>query len=265
MYTNGTLYRKPNKSHLELRAVPTPAERPGLLKMLHDEMGHLGKNKLVALMTTRYFWRGIARDCAHHVASCTACKAGRVEFQAPLHMQPRKVVKLGYRWHADIMGPFPTTPRGNKVVAVYVESLSGYPEAYPLSNHQSATLTTTLSDLISCHGVPAVLVTDAANDWCAEFAELLRTYGIRHERSAAYNPQSNGKVERMVGTPKRGLERYVASNPDNSTQWDTKLFNILLGYRAAPQASTRFFSRAHATRQRTGGQPSDNDSKVQLV
>lgn len=94
-----------------------------------------------------------------------------------------------------------------------------------------------MQDWIARHGVPHTVVTNGARDWQGSFQKLLDRYGIKHETTAAYNPQSSGKVERAVGTLKRCLQRYVADGT-LLEEWDLKLPEVLLGYRSAAQNSS---------------------------
>ena len=49
---------------------------------------------------------------------------------------------------------------------------------------------------------------------------------------SAYNPRGNAKVERMVGTLKRAVQKALVSNKDRD--WDQCLREILGGYRRLP-------------------------------
>ena len=55
---------------------------------------------------------------------------------------------------------------------------------------------------------------------------------IDWEIVSAYNPRGNAKVERMVGTLKREVQKVLVSNKDRV--WDESLGEILGGYRRRP-------------------------------
>ena len=54
--------------------------------------------------------------------------------------------------------------------------------------------------------------------------------------SSAYQPQTNGPVERFNQTVQRSLVKLVNTN---QTYWDEKLDGVLLAYRTAQQKSTQ--------------------------
>ena len=53
-------------------------------------------------------------------------------------------------------------------------------------------------EIITKHGCPKEFVTDQGSQFIGDvFAVLLKTMSIKHRKSAAYNPQANGRAERI--------------------------------------------------------------------
>ena len=63
----------------------------------------------------------------------------------------------------------------------------------------------------------------------AEVDTLLQKYGIRHHRSSAYRPQTNGSVEVANKNIKKILRKMVETSRD----WSEKLFFALWAYRTS--------------------------------
>lgn len=64
-----------------------------------------------------------------------------------------------------------------------------------------------LQGLLSCYGVPNVIVSDNDPQFCAEeFSFFLKANEVQHIRSAPYHPSSNGQVESFVQTLKHALK-----------------------------------------------------------
>ncbi len=72
-----------------------------------------------------------------------------------------------------------------------------YPEGYALCYSTSAQVVKFLyEDVLCCHGVFDVLVTDRGPENKGFLAKLVKTYGIRHVITSAYHPQGNSLIER---------------------------------------------------------------------
>ena len=64
-----------------------------------------------------------------------------------------------------------------------------------------------LQQLFSRYGLPEHLVSDNGPQFRSEeFAELLRSNGVKHYQSAVYHPATNVLVERFVKTLKQALK-----------------------------------------------------------
>ena len=112
-----------------------------------------------------------------------------------------------HRLHVDLKGPLPTTARGNKYIAVAVDSLCKWPEAMPLPDKSSASTAYFMTDVLARHGCPSVIVTDDGSEFEGEFGLLLERCAIEHMYTSAYHPQANGLGERMIRTFKISLSR----------------------------------------------------------
>ena len=69
-----------------------------------------------------------------------------------------------------------------------------------------------------------------------EFRDFMQMNGIKHIRSSAYHPSTNGGAERFVQTVKKGLKALKIEKGDA----ELKLRNYLLGYRSTPSTTTGF-------------------------
>lgn len=79
-------------------------------------------------------------------------------------------------------------------------------------------------------------MTDCGREWQGAFTALLSQQDIIHRRTAPYTPQSNGQVERLVGTLLQSLRCLV---DEHTSDWNERLPQALYSYRAARQESTR--------------------------
>ncbi len=198
---------------------------------------HWGVNKTHSLLKAHVYWDGMRKDVEDYVRQCEKCKAQhhRLLRAAPLNPQP--LVPLWARVHIDMMGPYPTTPNGNRFIILAVDSWSKFPEVGALPSKASRlTRNFFYSQWIARYGCCEVLYSDNGSEWQDDFAALLREHRITHQRIAPYTPHSNGQVERLVGVLLGSLRKLIN---ENSTDWDEKVYQVAYAYRAAQQSSTR--------------------------
>lgn len=139
----------------------------------------------------------------------------------------------------DIVGPLPTTNRGNKYLLTFQDAFSKYPEAIPIKDQTSKTIARKFTTEIICkHGTPKVLVTDQGKNFMSDlFTEVCKLLNIKKLNTTAFHPQANGQVERSHRTLMNYLSHYVNSD---QTDWDDWIPFALFAYRATPHSVTGF-------------------------
>ena len=231
------------------RLVPKPPERTALIKRVHEETGHFGVRRTLALLLNRYWWQGMTEDVSSVVRHCAACDRVNSTFTVqPTELNPLPIGGLFYRWGVDLCGPFDQTERGHKYVMVAVEHFSKYVILVPLADkHAAQTAFAFEHHVLGRYGACAEVVTDQGSEWKGEFAALLVDSLIDHRQTSSHHPQANGLAERAVQTCKNALRRINASSGGNK-EWDRHLPYIMLGYNCSEQASTKVspYSIMHA-------------------
>ena len=93
-------------------------------------------------------------------------------------------------------------------------------------------LISNLRSIFSTYGTPKILFSDGGPQFKSkELEQFLGTWCVKHERSSARYPQSNGRAELAVKTAKRILEENTAA--DGSLNTD-RACRALLQYRNTP-------------------------------
>ena len=217
-----------------VKAVPT------VLAQCHSSLegGHFGFWKTLGKIKQYYFWPGMTSDTKVWCKTCYICckvKGPGRSYPAPL--QQSQVGGPFQRIGMDILGPFPQTKRGNRVVLVLADYFTKWPEAIALPNQDAQTIASALVEkFISIHGVPNEVHTDQGRNFESKLMEEVNgLLGARRTRTTPLHPQSGGLVERLNRTLTKYLAMFVAENQDD---WDTKLPLFLLAYRSAPQETT---------------------------
>jgi hypothetical protein len=225
-----------------LRIVVPPTMRQGLLHEFHDKPvtgGHLGFEKTLGKIATRFWWSGMSRDVLHHIQSCELCARRKVSRMAdttpqslPLPRRPFELVSV------DMTGPLPTTKSGNKYILVLSDHLTKWVEAFALPEMTSDLIAKTLiENVFNRFGFPEYLLSDRGSVFLSALIVEINNYlRIKMKLTSGYNPQCNGAVERFNRTMKDMLAMYTHDRQDD---WDVYLNWVLCAYRAAPHKESK--------------------------
>ncbi len=241
----GLLYRQWESDagdSMRLRLVLPKQFREEVLGELHGGhlSGHLGVHKTMAKVKYRYFWPGMSADIRSFLRSCNLCakrKSPARKRRAPL--QQYRVGVPMERVAIDLLGPLPRSDSGNQWVMVVGDYCTKWMEAYPLPDATASTVALKLVNEFVCRfGVPQELHSDQGTNFeSCVFSEMCRVLGITKTRTTAYNPKSDGMVERFNKT----LVNIVAVLIDPKRMqrdWDECLPYATFAYRCTPHEST---------------------------
>ena len=130
----------------------------------------------------------------------------------------------------DFAGPLPRTSRQNRYILIAIEHVTRWPIARAFKDALASTGTTFLQqNVIEACEVPKIILSDNGAQFVAlHTRQFAHAYHITWKTTAAYNPQGNGRIERMVRTIKDSIAKMAA---DDTRNWDTLLPVALRGYR----------------------------------
>ncbi|CAB1110896.1 unnamed protein product [Ectocarpus sp. CCAP 1310/34] len=158
-----------------------------------------------------------------HCIVCQASKTARRKprwplFSLPLPSRPGEMVAF------DILGPLPTTKRGNKYVLLVVDLFSRHAIPYALSADEK-TAQGCASKLADDHctrwGCPVYLLSDRGGEITAAVArDVYRLPGAKKRFTNSFHPQTNGCVERLNHTVCQMLSHVISAQ---QTDWDDHL------------------------------------------
>ena len=207
------------------RVVVPTAGREAVTRVLHE--GHPGMSRMKALARGVVWWPGIDADLVNVVKRCQPCQANRKSPPvAPLHPWEWPT-RPWSRLHIDFAGPFQ-----GQMFIVLVDAHSKWPEIATVPSLSSKHAIQFLRRTFATHGLPEMLVSDNGSAFTsAEFQTFTSRNGIRHVKSAAYHPATNGLAERAVQTFKEALKKTVGD-------LETRLARFLFQYRTTPHSTT---------------------------
>ena len=224
----------------KLQVVVPEGLRAVIIDQLHAKSGHLGVYKTFGKVRERFFWPGYEKDVWEAVEKCGVCQ--RSNHPVPKPQAPLGTISSDYPFQKlswDIMGPLPTTLKGNQYILVVTDLFSKWVEAFPLAKTDSTTLAAVLTEEIVCRfGVPEAIHSDQGPNFVSRVIQsLCDRLGIERTQTTAYHPQGNGQVERFNRTLEDMLAKVIS---DNHRDWDDHLQKSLFAYRTAIHESTGY-------------------------
>ncbi|KYO25248.1 hypothetical protein Y1Q_0015048 [Alligator mississippiensis] len=249
VWDKGLLYRLwVPKNHAETREprcqLVVPCKfRQQLLSMAHDLpcAGHMGRERTHQWLQVNFYWPRIAQNVTDYCRSCEMCQlTGKSGDKRKAPLQPLPLIDQPFqRAGIEIVGPLRhKARRGKRYILTPVDFATQYPEAIALTSTEAPAVGDALTKIIFQLGFSSEILMDWGGNFLAEVMKCLwDCCGVKHLKTAAYHPQTNGLVERFSGTSKGMLKAYVDSNPND---WDEKLPHLLFAYQEVLQESTGF-------------------------
>lgn len=167
------------------------------------------------------------RQIEDRVKNCRAC----LEFsRSPQKTQVHPWERAERPWsrvHLDHIGPFK-----GQVFFLVADAYTKWLDVYPVSSTSAKLVIEKLRQSFSIQGLPDVIVSDNGSAFTSdEFAQFLKSNGIRHLTTAPYHPSSNGLAERAVQTFKGMLKRLEFGKKESI---NTQVSRLLFAYRNTP-------------------------------
>ncbi|XP_048067043.1 uncharacterized protein LOC125280510 [Megalobrama amblycephala] len=198
---NGVLYRKRMDQGRVLGQLVLPRDlRQMVLTSLHDDMGHLGLERTLDLLRSRFYWPKMADAVEKKIKTCQRCIRRKAPPQraAPLvNIQTSRPLELVCM---DFLSVEPDSSNA-KDILVITDHFTKYAIAIPTKDQKARTVARCLWDHFLLHyGFPEKLHSDQGPDFESRtIQELCKVAGIRKVRTTPYHPRGN-PVERFNRT-----------------------------------------------------------------
>lgn len=234
--SDGILYRQrqiDNKT-IDQLVLPQMCHKE-VLKSLHDNMAHLGRDRTLDAVRRRFFWPGMSKDVSEYISSCDRCLRRKVTVtdRAPLisiktHV-PLELVCIDYQ------ALQPSSGYGH--VLVITDHFSKFAQAIPTKNETAKTTAKVLyENFIVRFGIPERLHSDNGRSFeCKLIKELCAIMGIEKTHTSPYHAQGNGIAERFNLT----LQDMISTlPPQKKSAWKDHISTVVFAYNCTRHATT---------------------------
>jgi hypothetical protein len=124
-------------------------------------------------LKTRYWWKGMKKDIAQHVAQCDTCQRTKAEHQKPAGLlQPLPIPE--WKWEEigmDFVVGLSRSPKGNDSIWVIIDRFSKVAHFILVkTTYGGATLAQLyLKEIVRLHGIPRRIVSDRGTQFTTKF------------------------------------------------------------------------------------------------
>ena len=219
------------------KEVPPLSERREIIIKAHL-LGHFKDVTTYNRLKETYWWKKMLDQIKHIISQCGSCERNS---RAKVYNHPAIAIKVNGLFdtlHLDLVLGLEVTKDGYNGIFTLMEAFASYPGAYPIKTKTKFEIGSLLRNWICLFGPPKVILSDQGSEFINDIIDgMCNNIGIPHKITSAYNPRTNGKVERFNQTLIGALRKQVEDNHEN---WADCLDFVLFAYRTRINTRTGF-------------------------
>ncbi|KAJ0432655.1 putative nucleotidyltransferase, Ribonuclease H [Helianthus annuus] len=202
---------------------------------------HPGADKMYQDLKANYWWIGLKKSVAEHVAKCLTCAQVKAEHQKPSGLLQQPEIPK-WKWEMvtmDFITKLPKMKKGNDTIWVIVDRLTKSAHFLPIKETYSSDMLAQLyvDKIVALHGIPISIISDRDTRYTSHFLKSFQqSLGTRLNFSTAYHPQTDGQSERTIQTLEDMLRACAI---DLGGSWDKNLPLIEFSYNNSYHSSIK--------------------------
>ena len=225
--------------------IPQDAQLKSDILVAHRDQllsGHMGIDKTIAAISSKFWWPGLSKDVYDHVTTCTECQAVNARSRKkegqlcplPIPEHPWQQISM------DFITAMPPTPDGHDAIFVIIDRLTKMVLVYSVSMSIDAPTVAELlfKEVVCRFGQPEHIICDRDPRFTSRFFKAYMDIAqTKVAPSTAYHPQTDGQTERVNRVIEDVLRCYVSDQGEN---WHLYLRAAEFAINNSVQASTGF-------------------------
>ncbi len=185
-----------------------------VIRMYHEcaLAGHGGVNDTTDRLKEHYYFDRLADKVYEFVKSCHECqirKMTKAHTKTGIVAYPTPTKKFQV-WEADLYGPLPAAPGGERFLFTAVCLFSKFLKCIPLKNKDTLSVAEALTQLVCEYGTPETLISDQGKETMSKaMDQVCTTLHIPQEFTPSFVHHCLGAVERTHSTLAERLTPYM--------------------------------------------------------
>jgi transposase InsO family protein len=208
-------------------------------QLVHDNMGHMGRERTLSLLSDRFYWPKMSLFVSQKIKQCTPClqgKAPHLPEHAPMgHLpssQPFELICIDFLGLEESKGKYAN-------ILVITDAFTKYAWAIPTRNQSAVTTAKALFDNFLVHyGFPLRIHSDQGRNFEGKvIQELCRLTGTKKSRTTPYHPMGNSITERF----NRSLLNMLRTlSEDRKADWKSNIPSLVHAYNATKHTTAGY-------------------------
>ena len=189
---------------LERRGAITPNSEVHARELIQKAhaLGHYGRRAVFdALYDSGFWWRGMRAQIEEELRFCDACLRYTVGKHGYHPSGTVHALLPGDHYQVDLSVHLPESPDGFKCLMVLIDVFTNFVVMRALKDEHAETIARELWEIFALIGLPRILQSDRGPQFVSDVvAALNRLIGVEQRFISTFNPRTDGKVERSIGT-----------------------------------------------------------------